>query len=46
MSFARADGVHRLIGGAVVRFDMRNAPRMFMQVPGRADRELEVQEES
>ena len=46
MSFARADGVHRLIGGEVVRFDMRNAPRMFMQVPGRADRELDFQEES
>lgn len=46
ISFARADGVHRLIGGEVVRFDMRNPPRMFMQVPGRADRELAMQEES
>lgn len=46
MSFARADGVHRLLGGEVARFDMRNAPRMFMQVPGRADRELDFQEES
>ncbi len=43
ISFARADGVHRLIGGEVVRFDMRNAPRMFMQVPGRAEAELDMQ---
>jgi cell division protein FtsQ len=43
ISFARADGVHRLIGGEVVRFDMRNAPRMFMAVPGRAERELDMQ---
>lgn len=42
ISFARADGVHRLIGGEVVRFDMRNPPRMYMQVPGRADSELEM----
>lgn len=42
ISFARADGVHRLIGGEVVRFDMRNAPRMYMQVPGRAAREIEM----
>ncbi|HSG57574.1 MAG TPA: FtsQ-type POTRA domain-containing protein [Paracoccaceae bacterium] len=46
ISFARADGVHRLIGGEVVRFDMRNAPRTYLQVPGRADRELQMQEES
>ncbi len=46
ISFARADGVHRLIGGEVVRFDMRNAPRTYLQVPGRADRELQLQEES
>ncbi len=43
ISFARADGVHRLIGGDVVRFDMRNAPRMYMRKPGRADEELEMQ---
>ena len=42
MSFARADGVHRLIGGEVVAFDMRNPPRMYMRVPGRADEELEL----
>jgi cell division protein FtsQ len=43
ISFARADGVHRLIGGDVVRFDMRNAPRMYMRKPGRADEELQIQ---
>ena len=43
ISFARADGVHRLIGGDVVRFDMRNAPRMYMRKPGRADEELQMQ---
>ncbi len=43
ISFARADGVHRLIGGEVVRFDMRNAPRMYMRKPGRADEELAMQ---
>lgn len=45
ISFAKADGVHRLIGGEVTRFDMRNPPRMYMQVPGRADSELEMEEE-
>ena len=35
VSFAQADGVHRLIGGEVLSFDMRNAPRMYMRVPGR-----------
>lgn len=45
ISFARADGVHRLIGGEVVRFDMRNAPRMFMAVPGRAESELNLHQE-
>ena len=37
VSFAQADGVHRLIGGEVASFDMRNPPRMFMRVPGRAE---------
>ncbi|MFB0613571.1 cell division protein FtsQ/DivIB [Aurantiacibacter poecillastricola] len=37
VSFAQADGVHRLIGGEVVSFDMRNPPRMYMRVPGRAE---------
>jgi cell division protein FtsQ len=44
IGFAQSDGVHRLIGGEVVRFDMRNWPRVFLQVPDRADRELELQQ--
>ena len=36
ISFAQADGVHRLIGGQAASFDMRNAPRMYMNVPGRS----------
>ncbi len=46
ISFAQADGVHRLIGGEVVAFDMRNPPRMYLRVPGRADRELEAELEA
>jgi len=46
IAFAQADGVHRLIGGEVASFDMRNPPRMFMRVPGRAEaQELAVVEE-
>ena len=37
ISFAQADGMHRLIGGQAASFDMRNAPRMYMSVPGRAE---------
>ncbi|MGB3165937.1 MAG: FtsQ-type POTRA domain-containing protein, partial [Alteraurantiacibacter sp.] len=37
ISFAQADGVHRLIGGQAASFDMRNAPRMYMSIPGRSD---------
>ena len=33
MEFARADGLYRLIGGKVVAFDMRNAPRMYIRCP-------------
>lgn len=42
ISFARADGMHRLIGGEVEAFDLRNAPRMYLRVPGRAERELDM----
>jgi len=46
IAFAQADGVHRLIGGEVASFDMRNPPRMFMRVPGRAEaQELAALEE-
>jgi len=47
ISFAQADGVHRLIGGEVVAFDLRNPPRMYMRVPGREEREeLKMGEDS
>ena len=46
ISFARADGMHRLIGGEVLAFDLRNAPRMFMRAPdhngGHATREIDL----
>jgi len=41
MSFARLDGVNRLLGGKVVAFDMRNPDRIYMRVPGRAQQTLE-----
>ena len=37
ISFARLDGVNRLLGGKVAAFDMRNPQRIYMRVPGRAD---------
>ena len=37
MSFARLDGVNRLLGGKVAAFDMRNPERIYMRVPGRAE---------
>ncbi len=47
ISFAQADGVHRLIGGQAASFDMRNAPRMYMNVPGRSEQqEVSMGEES
>ena len=46
VSFAQADGVHRLLGGEVVAFDMRNPPRMYMRVPGRSERQsITIEEE-
>jgi cell division protein FtsQ len=47
VAFAEADGVHRLIGGEVVAFDLRNPPNMTMRVPGRAEAsEMNMGEES
>ena len=37
LTFARMDGVDRLLGGKVVSFDMRSSDRIYMRVPGRAD---------
>lgn len=39
ISFARADGMHRLIGGDAVAFDLRNAPRMYLRAPGHGEDE-------
>ena len=36
--FAELDGQYRLIGGTATRFDMRDAPRVYLREPGRADR--------
>jgi cell division protein FtsQ len=41
MSFARLDGVNRLLGGKVAAFDMRNPDRIYMRVPGRAEQTAE-----
>ena len=35
VSFARLDGINRLIGGKVAAFDMRSPGRVYMRVPGR-----------
>ena len=34
VSFARLDGVNRLLGGKVAAFDMRAPDRIYMRVPG------------
>jgi cell division protein FtsQ len=39
VSFARLDGVNRLIGGKVATFDMRAPERIYMRIPGRAQQE-------
>ncbi|WP_126172028.1 cell division protein FtsQ/DivIB [Altericroceibacterium xinjiangense] len=35
VSFARLDGLNRLLGGKVATFDMRTPERIYMRVPGR-----------
>ena len=42
VSFARLDGVNRLLGGKVATFDMRAPDRIYMRIPGRAARALEA----
>lgn len=42
VAFARLDGVNRLLGGKVATFDMRAPDRIYMRVPGRAERILEA----
>ena len=39
MSFARLDGVNRMLGGRVAIFDMRAPDRIYLRVPGRASDE-------
>ncbi|MCA1660962.1 MAG: FtsQ-type POTRA domain-containing protein [Novosphingobium sp.] len=36
VSFAKMDGVNRLLGGQVAYFDMRAPDRIYLRVPGRA----------
>lgn len=42
VTFARLDGLNRLLGGKVTRFDMRTPERIYMRVPGRTA-EIEAQ---
>ena len=42
VSFARLDGVNRLLGGKVATYDMRAPDRIYMRIPGRAARALEA----
>ena len=37
VSFARMDGVDRLLGGKVAAFDMRVPDRIYLRVPGHAE---------
>ncbi|MCW1381282.1 FtsQ-type POTRA domain-containing protein [Novosphingobium sp. KCTC 2891] len=37
LTFARMDGVNRLLGGKVASFDMRAPDRVYLRVPGHAD---------
>jgi len=37
LSFAKMDGVDRLLGGKVAAFDMRVPDRIYLRVPGHAD---------
>ncbi len=37
LTFARMDGVDRLLGGKVASFDMRSADKIYMRVPGHSE---------
>ena len=43
MTFARIDGVNRLIGGKAVAFDMRNPDRFYLRCPQCREEELAMQ---
>ena len=45
ISFARLDGVNRLLGGKVAIFDMRAPERIYMRIPGRAADVVKASEE-
>jgi cell division protein FtsQ len=45
ISFARLDGVNRLLGGKVAVFDMRAPERIYMRIPGRAQEALQSGQE-
>jgi cell division protein FtsQ len=40
VSFARLDGVNRLLGGKVATFDMRTPERIYMRIPGRSQQAI------
>jgi cell division protein FtsQ len=40
VTFARMDGVNRLLGGKVATFDMRAPERIYMRIPGRSEAQL------
>ncbi len=42
VSFARLDGVNRLLGGKVATFDMRAPERIYMRIPGRSQQALDT----
>lgn len=43
VTFARMDGVNRLLGGKVATFDMRAPERIYMRIPGRGQKALEME---
>ncbi len=45
VSFARLDGVNRLLGGKVTAFDMRAPDRIYMRIPGRSQQSLSASAE-
>ncbi len=40
VTFARLDGVNRLLGGKVATFDMRAPERIYMRIPGRSEAQV------
>ncbi|MXO89551.1 cell division protein FtsQ/DivIB [Pontixanthobacter aquaemixtae] len=42
VAFARLDGKSRLLGGKVATFDMRAPERIYMRIPGRSEKSLDV----